>query len=98
MPKFIIDQAIALRTIVEVEAGSYEEFVEKYKAGDYEDEICEEQMQWNVEDQTAETFDGSYNEYQNSILSLTKANLSRGLSFEHWSDEYKREYLKQKIQ
>ena len=71
MPKFIIDQALALRTIVEVEADNYEDFVKKHKNDDYRDQISHAQMEWNVEDKEEELFDGSYEVYKTNTLYQT---------------------------
>jgi len=97
MPKFIIDQALALRTIVEVEADSYDDFVKKYTDGKYEDQVSEAQMQWNVEDKDEELFDGGYDDYDGTILSLTQNLVKRDLCLDRWTEEHKREYLKRKI-
>jgi len=65
MPKFIIDQALALRTIVEVEADNYEQFQEKYHNGDYDDVISLGQIeQWNVEDIDHIIFNGDMESYE----------------------------------
>jgi hypothetical protein len=65
MPKFIIDQALALRTIVEVEADNWEKFKEKYYNGDYDDIISEAQVeQWNVEDEDPIIYNGDLDLYE----------------------------------
>ena len=97
MPKFIIDQALALRTIVEVEADNYEDFVKKHKNDDYRDQISHAQMEWNVEDEEEELFDGSHEDYKDTILNQTQCLIRRDLCLERWREEYKREYLKRKI-
>jgi hypothetical protein len=97
MPKFIIDQAIALRTIVEVEADSYDDFVKKYKDEHYQDQISNAQMEWNVEDVDEEIFDGDLNDYGGTILDRTEALVKRDLCLDRWAEEHKREYLKRKI-
>lgn len=97
MPKFIIDQALALRTVVEVEADSYEDFVKKHKNDDYRDAISHAQMEWNVEDEEEELFDGSFDDYDNTILSHTRYMIHRDTNLDRWKEEYKREFLKKKI-
>lgn len=97
MPKFIIDQALALRTIVEVEADNYKDFLMKYKTGQYQDQISEAQMEWDVEDTNEEVFDGSWNDYHGTILSKTSCLINRDLGLERWNEEYKREFLKAKL-
>lgn len=97
MPKFIIDQALALRTIVEVEADNYDDFVKKYKDGQYQDHINEGQMEWNVEDKDEELFDGGWDDYEGTILSQTQNLVKRDLCLDRWTEEHKREYLKRKI-
>tara|TARA_B100000902_G_C27130983_1_gene823582 strand:- start:625 stop:921 length:297 start_codon:yes stop_codon:yes gene_type:complete len=97
MPKFIIDQALSLRTIVEVEADSYDDFVKKYKDEHYQDQISHAQMEWNVEDKDEELFDGGWDDYQGTILHQTEALVKRDLCLDRWTEEYKREYLKRKI-
>lgn len=97
MPKFIIDQALLLRTIVEVEADSYEDFLEKYNGDHYDDDISREQMEWNVEDVVEEFFEGGREEYENTILDLTGTSIVRDLNLDRWYDKPKREFLKRKI-
>jgi len=97
MPKFIIDQALALRTIVEVEADNYDDFVKKYKDEYYQDQISHAQMEWNVEDVDEELFDGGYDDYDGTILSQTQNLVKRDLCLDRWTEEHKREYLKRKI-
>ena len=97
MPKFIIDQAIALRTVVEVEADNYKDFLMKYKRGEYQDKISHAQMEWNVEDTDEEVFDGSWEDYHCTILNKTSCLINRGLGLERWNEEYKREFLKTKL-
>ena len=98
MPKFIIDQALALRTIVEVEADNYDDFVKKYKDGKYEDQVSEAQMQWNVEDKDEELFDGDYDDFQDTLLEVTSITLTRNLCLDRYiSDELKRRFLKSKL-
>lgn len=63
--KFTIDQALALRIIVEVEADNYEQFQEKYHNGDYDDVISLGQVeQWNVEDVDHIIFNGNMESYE----------------------------------
>ncbi len=76
MPKFIIDQALLLRTTVEVEADNYEDFVKKHKNDDYRDQISHAQMEWNVEDKEEELFDGSYEDYRDTTLYQTYSYIS----------------------
>lgn len=65
MPKFTIDQALALRTIVEVEADNWEKFKEKYYNGDYDDIISQAQVeQWNVEDEDPIIYNGDLDLYE----------------------------------
>lgn len=98
MPKFIIDQALALRTIVEVEADNYDDFVKKYKDGQYQDHINEAQMEWNVEDKDEELFDGGWDDFKDTLLEVTSITLTRDLCLDRYiNDELKRKYLKGKI-
>lgn len=97
MPKFIIDQAIALRTIVEVEADSYVDFLKKYEDGKYQDQISEAQMEWNVEDVEEELFDGDWEDFDNTILNMTPITVTRNLCLDRWRPEHKRKLLKTKI-
>lgn len=97
MPKFIIDQALLLRTIVEVEADNYEDFVEKYNDAEYHDIIAEAHMDWNVEDIDEQLFDGGYEEYSGTLLDTTGASIHRDLQLDRWKEEYKREFLKSKL-
>jgi hypothetical protein len=97
MPKFIIDQALALRTIVEVEADSYDDFLKKYEDGKYQDQISEAQMEWNVEDVEEELFDGDWEDFNNTILNVMPITVTRNLCFDRWELEYKRKLLKTKI-
>ena len=63
--KFTIDQALALRTTVEVEADNYEQFQEKYHNGDYDDVISLAHLeQWNVEDVDHIIFNGNMESYE----------------------------------
>jgi len=65
MPKFTIDQALALRTIVEVEADNWEQFQNKYHNGEYDDIISHEQLtQWNIEDEDPIIFNGNSDLYE----------------------------------
>lgn len=65
MAKFTIDQALALRTIVEVEADNWEQFQEKYHNGDYDDIISRAQVeQWNVEDEDPIIYNGDLDLYE----------------------------------
>jgi len=65
MAKFIIDQAIALRTTIEVEAENWEQFKENYHNGEYNDIISREQLnQWNVEDEDPIIFNGNMESYE----------------------------------
>ena len=97
MPKFIIDQALLLRTIVEVEADSYEDFLEKYNGNHYDDDISHAQMEWNVEDTDEQLFDGGHEEYEKTILDLTGTSIIRDLHLDRCQEEYKREFLKSKL-
>lgn len=97
MPKFIIDQALLLRTIVEVEADNYEDFVEKYNDAQYQDIISERQMDWNVEDIDEQLFDGGYEEYKGTLLDTTDTIIMRHIGLDQWKEDYKREYLKTKL-
>ena len=97
MPKFIIDQALLLRTIVEVEADNYEDFVKKYNDAHYQDIISHRQMDWNVEDIDEQLFDGGYDEYNGTLLDTTGASILRDLQLDRWKEEYKREFLKSKL-
>lgn len=97
MPKFIIDQALLLRTIVEVEADNYEDFVEKYKDAHYQDIIDRQQMDWNVEDVDEQLFDGGYEEYKGTLLNTTDTMIVRHIGLDRWKEEHKREFLKSKL-
>jgi hypothetical protein len=97
MPKFIIDQALLLRTIVEVEADNYEDFVEKYNDAHYQDIINERQMDWNVEDIDEQLFDGGHEEYKGTLLDATDIEITRHLGLDRWKEEYKRELIKSKL-
>ena len=97
MPKFIIDQALLLRTIVEVEADNYEDFVKKYNDAHYQDIIDRQQMDWCVEDGDEQLFDGGYEEYDGTLLNTTNAMIVRHLGLDRWKKEYKRKFLKTKI-
>lgn len=48
MAKFIIQEFLTLRTTVEVEAENIQDLEERYSKGEYDEQIQEEQMQWNV--------------------------------------------------
>jgi len=97
MPKFIIDQALLLRTIVEVEADNYEDFVKKYNDAHYQDIIDKQQMDWNVEDIDEQLFDGGYEEYKGTLLNTTDTMIVRHIGLDRWKEEYKREFLKSKL-
>ena len=97
MPKFIIDQALLLRTIVEVEAESYEDFVKKYHDAHYQDTISHRQMDWNVEDIDEQLFDGGYEEYEGTLLDTTDTMIMRHIGLDRWQEDYKREFLKSKL-
>lgn len=97
MAKFIIDQALLLRTIVEVEAEDYNDFVRKHVNGEYEELINEEQMQWNVEDLDEQLFDGSYEDHKSTLLKVIPCKVSRTLDLEWYEEDYKREFLKTKL-
>ena len=97
MPKFIIDQALLLRTTVEVEADNYEDFVKKYNDAQYQDIISHRQMDWNVEDIDEQIFDGGYEEYKGTLLDTTDTIIMRHIGLDRWKEEYKREFLKTKI-
>ena len=97
MPKFIIDQALLLRTTVEVEADNYEDFVKKYNDAHYQDIIDKQQMDWNVEDIDEQLFDGGYEEYKGTLLNTTDTMIVRHIGLDRWKEEYKREFLKSKL-
>lgn len=97
MPKFIIDQALLLRTIVEVEADNYEDFVEKYKDAQYVDIVSKAVMDWNVEEIDEHLFDGGHEEYKGTLLDTTDVTIVRELGLHKWKKDYKREYLKTKL-
>lgn len=97
MPKFIIDQALLLRTTVEVEADSYEDFVEKYKDAQYVDIVSDAVMDWNVEDIDEQLFDGGHEEFKGTLLDTTDVIIVREIGLDKWKEDYKREYLKTKI-
>ena len=98
MPKFIIDQSLLLRTIVEVEADNYEDFLEKYNSDHYCEDISHAQMEWNVEDVDEYLFDGGYEEYNGTLLDLTRSSIARNMMhLDRWTEEYRRKFLKIKL-